>query len=678
MAGADRGRSADYRQRRAAGSSDLFAQDAFRRTPDGWRADSRQAAFRPARLRCAPPTPTARRVPCRRMRLASGSAPPPARPPRRSRALRIALGVLLALAAVCWAFDWNWCRPLIQHFVMSRSGRSIAFDDMKVHFRHGLDPTIEFHGLTIQNAPWAASRAPFLHAGRLAATLSWRSLGSDMTVIDLIELDDAQVDMERLADGLRNWRITRPDDRGPPHVRVLALDARNSSLHTIHRGIGLEAQVSTTPLPAPVTLAGHPDLPLTRLLTFHGQFRDDPFEGTAQVSDLLAFGATPRQFSLRLDARSGAVRLEASGVSNDAHALGDLDCDVRLSAAGSGAAKPLPEALARLRPLLAEGHVGKAGDRWTGTDVHLHAARHTSAVVDATFTGSFKSETPRRTLKATLRDAVVDVGELSAARGKPAAEEHALSTQPLPLARLRELDADIDLRPARITGTESGLVQSVRTHATLASGVLSVQALDAAVAGGRVTGGLKVDATRAPADVAVDLEARGLRVDALSATLAANGALAGAVDGRVALKSRGESERALVSGASGSVTVSLADGASVSRRLDAKLGLNGGEWLRTLFDKAARVPVQCAAATLALEHGVATPRRFVFETPDTALAAQGSVDIVNETLDATLTPVHKTAALLALDKSIHAEGPWHGLKFKLVPASGDAPQRCAR
>ena len=126
------------------------------------------------------------------------------------------------------------------------------------------------------------------------------------------------------------------------------------------------------------------------------------------------------------------------------------------------------------------------------------------------------------------------------------------------------------------------------------------------------------------------------------------------------------------------MTLSLADGASVSKRLDAKLGLNGGEWLRTLFDKSARVPVQCAAVTLALAHGVATPRRFVFETPDTALAARGSPNLVDETLDATLTPAHKKLALLALDKSIHAEGPWHDVKIALTPASGDAPERCAQ
>ncbi len=90
------------------------------------------------------------------------------------------------------------------------------------------------------------------------------------------------------------------------------------------------------------------------------------------------------------------------------------------------------------------------------------------------------------------------------------------------------------------------------------------------------------------------------------------------------------------------------------------------------------MPVQCAAVTLALAHGVATPRRFVFETPDTALAVRGSLDIVNETVDATLTPAHKKLALLSLDKSVHAEGAWHGVKIALVPASGDPPERCAR
>ena len=617
------------------------------------------------------------------------SATPPARRLHpRSRAGRIALAVVVALAAFFWAFDWNWCRPLIQHYVMSHSGRSIAFDDLKVHLRDGFDPQVEFHGLVIQNAPWTATKAPFIRAGRLAATLSWRSLGSDMTIVSLIELEDAQVDMERLADGLRNWRLAHPDDRGPPRVRVLALDARRSQLHAIHRGIGLDIDASIAPLAAPEPFPGQAALPLTKLLEFKGQFKDDPFEGSARVSDVLAFGATPRDFSFRADARSGAVRVEASGLSNDVHALGDFDCEVRLTADAKGPAKPLPDAVGRVRPLAAQGHLAKAGDRWTGSALQLRAGRGTALVADIDFTGSTKSDTPRRTLKATLRDAVIDVDDLSLLRGKtPPGEttlpgtradaDHLLSTQALPFDRLREFDADIALRQARFTGAERGLAQGVRAHAVLSNGLLKIESLDAALADGHLTGTLRIDATHSPADLALDLAARGIRVERLSSTLAANGALQGAIDGHATLKARGESSRALAASATGDVTLALADGASVSKRLDAKLGLDGGEWLRTLFDKSARVPVQCAAVTLALARGVATPRRFVFETPGTALAGGGSLDLVGESLDLTLTPAHKKLALLALDKSIHVAGSWHDIKIALQAPTGQLPERCA-
>ncbi len=596
-----------------------------------------------------------------------------------SRAGRVALGVLVALAVFVWAFDWNWCRPLIRHYVMSHSGRSFEFDDLKVHWRDGLDPEIEFHGLTIQNAPWAASKQPFIHAGRLAATVSWRSLGSDLTVVSMIEMDDAQVDMERLANGIRNWRLGHPDDIGPPRVRVLALRARRSQLHTIHAGIGLEMDVSSAPLSAPQPFAGHPDLPLTQLLQFKGRFKDDPFEGSALASDVLAFGGTPREFTFRADARSGAVRVEASGLANDVHALGDFDCDVKLSAVGNGPAKPLPDALARLRPLVAQGHVAKAGDHWVGAGVHLRAGRRTALVADLDFTGNPKSDTPRRTLKATLRDAVIDIDELAPPRdGKtPADAGPLLSTQPLPLDRLRGFDADVDLRDARFVDVERGLAQTARGHALLAAGVLKLQGLDVGLADGHVTGALRIDASHSPADVALDLNAKGLRVDRLSTALAANGTLQGAVDARADVKARGDSARALAASARGNVTLALADGASVSKRLDAKLGLNGGEWLRTLFDKSARVPVQCASVTLALAHGVATSQRFRFETSDTALAGAVSLNLVDETLDVTLTPAHKKLALLSLDKSIHAAGPWHGVKIALMPATDATPERCA-
>ena len=628
------------------------------------------------------------------MRLLPRSASPsPSPSPRRGRVLRWVLGALAAvvvfaaLLVLALAVDATWLRPLIQHHVMARSGRSVQFDDLKIHLRDGLDPTFEFRSLEVQNAPWAASKAPLIRARRVAATVSWRTIGSELAIIKRIELEDAQVDMERRADGIRNWRITRPDDRGPPRVQVLELDARSSTLHLVHDGIPLVLDARSTPLPAPRVLPAHAELPLTRHLDIAGRFKDRAFQAGADVSDVLTFGATPRVFALQAKAVVGALKVEASGTSNDIHTLGDVDLDAVVAATGAGDVWPLPEVLERLRPLSARGHVAHTGDRWTATGVRLRAGRGTSAVVDARFVGSFKSDTPRRTLEATLRDTVIDLDDVSLLRGKTPPGEatlagtradasHAWSTQPLPFARLRELDADVTLHPARITGADRDFVQGARGRAVLKDGVLALTALDVALADGHVTGSAKVDAARSPAQVSLALAARGLRVEKMSSTLAANGALAGAVDAKADLEMRGESTHALVAGANGTLAFALADGASVSRRLDAKLGLNGGEWLRTLFDKSARVPVQCASATLALAHGVATPRRFVFETPGTALAVRGSLDLAGESLDATLMPAHKKVALLALDKSIHAAGSWHDVKVSLGPAIDAPPQRC--
>jgi len=57
---------------------------------------------------------------------------------------------------------------------------------------------------------------------------------------------------------------------------------------------------------------------------------------------------------------------------------------------------------------------------------------------------------------------------------------------------------------------------------------------------------------------------------------------------------------------------------------------------------------------------------------------QGSLNLADETVDATLTPAHKKFALLALDKSIHVEGPWHDVKISLKPPADVSPARCGR
>jgi hypothetical protein len=562
---------------------------------------------------------------------------------------------------------------------MSHSGRRFEFERLRLRLDGSLDPTVEFTGLAIENAPWAAPR-PLVRARRLAATFGWRSLlRPGEVLVTRLELEGAEVDLERQADGLRNWRLGHPDDRGPPRVRIAALDARDSTLTTVHRGIGLAGEASIAAL-AP-SRVGAGALPLTKRLVFHGDFRGLPFAGEAAVSDVLAFGVDGRRFAFDGAARMDGLRLEGRGTTDDIHALGELDADARLSSDGPGALWPLPlrEALARVRPFAASAHVVRTGSAWTFAGLEAALGRGTRLAGELRLRDDPR-RAGRRALQATVREGLVEVADLRAMGGPstgPGAAARALPDDPLVLAKLRGFDGTLALRGLRFAGSERGIAQSLALDAALADGVLELGSLDFGLAGGHLAGRLRLDATGEAARLALSLQARGLRLEQLSARLAATHGLEGRLEGRAELHAQGRSPHALARSAAGRLEFALAPGASVSGRLEAKLGLDGEAWLRALFDGSRRVPLACAALGLDVEHGVATVRRFAFQTARTALAGRGTIDLAEETLDARLMPVRKDAAVLALDRSLHAAGPWQDVRVTLAPPLEDAkPASC--
>lgn len=72
--------------------------------------------------------------------------------------------------------------------------------------------------------------------------------------------------LERQADGLRNWRLIHPDERGPQRIKVLAVDATRSKVRVVHRGIELDVDTRVSALEPAQALPTHPELPLKKWL----------------------------------------------------------------------------------------------------------------------------------------------------------------------------------------------------------------------------------------------------------------------------------------------------------------------------------------------------------------------------------------------------------------------------
>jgi len=159
------------------------------------------------------------------------------------------MAIGLALVAQVVAFDWNLLRPRLEQYLAEKSHRSVRIGDLQVSLSASLDPTLRLRRVRIDNAAWADAR-PFIDAGELRATFLLSSLIDRRPVISRLVLIDADVDFERRADGLRNWRLIRPEDRGPTRVRLMSIEAIRSKIRFAHRG--LEPTCRRPPLPSKV------------------------------------------------------------------------------------------------------------------------------------------------------------------------------------------------------------------------------------------------------------------------------------------------------------------------------------------------------------------------------------------------------------------------------------------
>jgi AsmA family protein len=575
---------------------------------------------------------------------------------RRQRVAFVAAAALLALAAGIVAFHGALLRPLIQHHVQERSGRRIEFEALRLGLDRSGQPTVRLRQLVVQNAAWAAVPSrPLVRAGELGMTFAWRSLFGERVIVTRFELVDADVDLQRHADGRRNWRLTHPDDRGPGHVRVLALVSRNTRMHVLDPTHALEVDLQSSPLTAPVTLAAYPELPLTQRVIASGTRGGAAFEGEWLVSERITLFDTDQPFALRGSVSAGAARAAVEGRVVDLLQAGRLDLELQLAGSRLASLGDLLGVPARW-PVVAtdlNATLHKAGDDWRFDAVH---GRVGSSDLAGSATLSRRPPAKgRSTLRLALAGAHLDLTDLRTApvRTQPAAEiQPDTETDTRDTARF---DADFDLRFARVDGLPLGHATAFAAQAVLRDDRWMIDLPTFGWLGGKVSAQVHVDAARAPFAVAVDARLQNLALASLAERLPQLKAVTGGLDARIALRGNGDSPTRWLAGAEGNVRAELI-GATIPESLDAKLGLDGGHLLRAMFKGEDRARIECSALELQFSAGRAQVRRLALTTASVQVDGRGAIDFKRDAIDLVLTPHRKRSALFALDRVLQVSG----------------------
>lgn len=566
---------------------------------------------------------------------------------------KVLSSLVLVFAVVIMVFDWNWFRGPLERYLYKKSNREIRIEDLHVTLGLTLAPTVRLRGVYIENAPWAVNKQPLVVAGEAAFTFSLRSLLERRPIVTRLVLHDADVDLERQADGLRNWRLRNPDDRSPGRVKVMTLEAYRTRIRFIHGGSDILGVATSTPV-LPV-LWSQMNEALSNRIAFNVTHRGTVFAGVALTGDLLSFRESGVSFPLRGYVMMGKARLDVDGSIADIFDLSTLDAKVRIAGPTLASLQPLFPHFGASRSFMADARVKYADKEYT-----LERLRAKIGGTEISGDGSYNRNSERPLLRAALGSRRADLSDLASLAGisypgrgsASPTPETSRATRKTPLGAA---DARVTVEIRNLRAGDMPAVENLRLTADLTDGVLQLTPLDFGVAGGKVAGSLLFDTQHEPPSARATIDILDVRLEKLVPSLSATAHGSGAINARIKLAGEGSSGAAMLAGSAGSVAAVI-DRGYISNLVDAKLGLNGGKLLGLLIRGDRQIALNCGAIAFEFHKGLGKSRVILLDTEQTSIEGSGAIDLRKQQIALLLTPTPKRPGLLTLRSSIEIQG----------------------
>jgi AsmA family protein len=228
-------------------------------------------------------------------------------PTARIRPLPAAVGagVLIGVAVLAIAFDWNWFKSPVERYVSGATGRPFAIaGDLAVDL--GSLTRIDAEHVTLGNSTWASSPHP-ARAERVRVGVELWPLLAGRWSVPRIELLRPAVDLERSAKGEANWRLRQPTtSRRAISFDELVIHEGSLRFREPRLRTDLRLQVDTEP-PGPDDASS----PIVAKGT--GRYRNGRFTLSARFDSPLQLLEDGRAYRVEATAQAGATHAHLHG-----------------------------------------------------------------------------------------------------------------------------------------------------------------------------------------------------------------------------------------------------------------------------------------------------------------------------------------------------------------------------
>ncbi|MGH8081741.1 MAG: AsmA family protein [Lysobacter sp.] len=564
-----------------------------------------------------------------------------------------ALGVFaVAIAALIALWDWNWFKSPIERQVEARTGRKFEIAG-NLDVELGRVPVIRADALSFANAPWA-KQPTMASAQRLQLAIEFWPLLKGEIRIPEIHLTQPRINLQTDPNHGGNWVFGSGGGELPKFRKIWIQDGKMEFLDAAGKtDIALDIN-SREPrredAAPPVEVAGG------------GRWKNNAFTLRGRAESPLELRDAQRPYRLNLRAAAGATRAHARGELVDPFHLRDFDLQFALAGKNLADLYPLiGVAIPPTPPYALDGRLSRDGARWNYRDF-------TGKVGDSDLSGSASVDTgsTRPYLRADLLSKRLDFDDLAGFVGAPPqsgrgettnpelaaqnarldAKASVLPDTPYRLDKLRAMDADVKLEAARINAP-GWPIDDMQAHLLLENGLLKLDPLNFGVADGDIRSNISMDARDPTIRTRADIQARGLTLAKLMPTVKLGQDAVGKLGGRIALSGRGNSIAKMLGSGNGSIAVGMGQG-QISNLLMEFTGIDLAEILKFKLTHDRKIPIRCGFGDFAVRDGVMTAKSLVFDTSDTVLVGQGTIDLRQEKLDLVIRARPKDRSFLSL------------------------------
>lgn len=536
----------------------------------------------------------------------------------------------------------------IQRAVSHATGRELIIEGELKPVWSWVHPRFRAGKVRFANPDWADEDWMF-QAEAVEASVRLLPLLVGRVVLPEVHLVHPEIDLEVDDEGRKNWILSDEKKEGGSRIALqqLTFDRGRLRFADAGRDIDLENELSTDADGVAVESKG-----TYKGLPANVKGRGGPVLGLKDQND---------PWPIDAGGKIGDTNVKVKGTITNVAQLSALDLAIELQG------KTMSELYDVIGLAFPETSPYKTKGRLVKGDHTMAYEKFSATVGESDLAGSlhFDLGGKRPFMKGELNSKRLNLADLGPLVGTDQPKKSGvLPDMPFDSDRWDSIDADVKIQAGSIERPKALPLEDLATRIQMRDKVLTLQPFTVGVAGGVISGSIKMNGQKEPIAASTALRVKDLQLPKLFPTLQQSQQSIGDINGLVELSGTGDSVSKMLGSANGKIGLFM-DGGKISRFMMELVALDVWGAAKVKLEGDEPIDVRCAITDFAAKDGVLNTNVFVFDTAVVNVGGEGTINLKTEALDLKLNPDPKNHSIASLNSPLFIKGSLGAPKFSV-------------